>query len=262
MISQSLDKTSQSLISTNVANPPQLANEYGYGPAQAEGFKWQKWLYDTIDSSCPVLPIRLSIRMLSLNYGWCIYDGDHPPDAQTASRHYPPGNLGYVLKWHNLSTERKYTRVILGQRRQSSGGTENEYLLQTGPGAIFALESKRTDGPHWSDIALAVYRFYETEDLRFVFRVNVINRLTTAIVDEVYFRNGRRWPDRRRSYWMHGTPEYQAILSTPNAKGVAALILGGYERGTRWIPAIVTWADTTHARAYLQMLFVICARME
>ncbi|KAJ5987034.1 hypothetical protein N7451_011399 [Penicillium sp. IBT 35674x] len=261
MIDQPLDTTSQSLISTAETSPPQLANEYG--PAEAKGLKWQEWLDNPNDSSCTILPIRLSIRMLSLKYGWCIFDGDHPPDAQTASRHYPPGNLGYVLKWHNLSAERKYTRVILGQQRQSSGDTtENEYLLQTGPGVIFALESKRTDGPHWSDIALSAYRFYETENLRFVFRVNVINRLTTAIVDEVYFRNSRRWPDRRRSYWMHGTPEYQAILSTPNARGVAALILGGYERGTRWIPAIVTWADTTHARAYLQMLFVICARME
>ena len=261
MINQPLDTTNQSLISTVEAIPPQLADEYG--PAEAEGLKWQKWLDSPSDNSCPVLPIRLSIRVLLLHYDWYIWDGDYPPDVQTASRYYPPGNLGSALKWYDLSTERKYTRVTVGQRGGSSESiTENEYLLQTGPGVIFALESKRTNGPHWSDIALAAYRLYETEDLRFVFRVNVMNPVTTAIVDEIYFRESRRWPDRCRSYWMHGTPEYQTILSTPNARGVAALILGGFERRTRWIPVIVTWADTTHARAYLQMLFVICARME
>ncbi|KAJ6088423.1 hypothetical protein N7486_009684 [Penicillium sp. IBT 16267x] len=155
--------------------------------------------------------------------------------------------------------------VVLRQRRrcsESGGKTNNDYLLQTGPGVIFALESKCIDGPHWSDIALATYRFYEAEDLRCVFRVNVNNPVTTAIVRDIYLRNNRRWPDRLRSYWWHGTQEYQAILSTPNARGVAALILGGFERGTRWIPVIITWADTTHARAYLQMLFVICPSMQ
>lgn len=261
MINQPLDIPNTSLMSTAEANRPQLANEYG--PAEAEGLEWQQWLDGPDNSSCPVFPIRLSIRMLSRNYGWYIWDGDHPPDPRTASCYYPPSNLESVLKWYGLSTESKYTRVVLGkQRRSSVGTTENEYVLQTGPGVIFALESKRTDGPHWSDIALAAYRFYEAEELRFVFRVNVINPVTTAIVDEVYFRNSRRWPDRSRSYWLHGTPEYQAILSTPNARGVAALILGGFERGTLWVPVIVTWADTTHAPAYLQMLFVIRARME
>ncbi|KAJ5663954.1 hypothetical protein N7507_004685 [Penicillium longicatenatum] len=261
MIYQPPDTTSQSLISTAETCPPQLAHEYG--EALAKGRKWQEWLDNPTDSSCPVLPIRLSIRMLTLHYGWYIFDGNCPPGTQIPSRYFPPNSLKAVLRWHGISTKRRYTRVTLRQRRRSKSGgkTKNDYVLQTGPGVIFALESQRTDGPHWSDIALAAYRTYEAEDLRFVFRVNVINPLTTAIVRDAYLRNSRRWPDRHRSYWWHGSPAYQAIMSTPNARGVAALVLGGYERGTRWIPVIITWADTTHARAYLQMLFVICTRV-
>ncbi|KAJ5628202.1 hypothetical protein N7490_010430 [Penicillium lividum] len=194
-----------------------------------------------------------------------VIDSNSPQaDRLTATRYFPPGNLASALQSHHLPLKRKYTRIVLRQRRRPSksggGKTENSYLLQTGPGVIFALESKRIDGPHWSEIALAAYRSYEVKKLRYVFRVNVINPITTAIVREIYAKNHCQWPDRRRECWWHGTPEYQAILSTPNARGVAALVLGGFERGTRYIPVIMTWADTTHARAYLQMLFVICKR--
>ncbi|KAJ6109564.1 hypothetical protein N7486_001799 [Penicillium sp. IBT 16267x] len=209
-------------------HPLPLANKYG--EAEVKGRKWQKWLDDLNDRLCPVIPIRLSVRMLYLSYGWYIFDGNSPPDPLTASRYFPPGNLRPVLKRHGISTKRRYTRVVLRQRRRGSksgGKTKNDYLLQTGPGVIFALESKRIDGPHWSDIALAAYRFYEAEELRCVFRVNVNNPVTTAIVRDIYLRNNRRWPDRLRSYWWHGTQEYQAILSTPNARGVVALIFGG-----------------------------------
>ncbi|KAJ5915516.1 hypothetical protein N7466_011449 [Penicillium verhagenii] len=237
---------------------------YKYGEAEAAGEKWQKWLDDPSDDSCIITPIRLSMSMLRFNYGWYIFNGSFPLDINDASRYYPPSNLKLMLRSRHLSTGRKYTRVVLRQRRRSSksgcGTTRNDYVLQTGPGVICALDSRRIDGPHWSDIAIATYRKYETEDLRYVFRVNVNNPVTTATVCDIYLQNGLPAPDARCRAWCHGTPEYQAILSTPNARGVSALVLGGFERGTKWIPTIITWADTTYACSYLQIVFVIRPR--
>lgn len=152
-----------------------------------------------------------------------------------------------------------YKTVTLAQLVRKPNGElhHNEYILQIGPGCIFALLSCQVNGPRWSDIALAVYNHYEKEDLRYVFRVDVVNDITRSLVTKSLYsaRNGLRWPDIEIRAWKHDTPEYKALWSPPNARGVAGLVLGGFNRGTKYVPEIVTWAD--RGRRLLQMLFVI-----
>jgi hypothetical protein len=54
---------------------------------------------------------------------------------------------------------------------------------------IFASTSRTLNGPHWSEIAEAAYRPFETENLRHVFQSNVVNDGTVEHM-ETYRLNG------------------------------------------------------------------------
>ncbi|KAJ5096939.1 hypothetical protein N7456_007660 [Penicillium angulare] len=174
----------------------------------------------------------------------------------------PPPRLWPALAELGISLERRYqalsikqtvNKVVYGGPSNNEQLVVNDYFLQTGPGVLFSLSSRRSYGWHWSEVALAAYRQYETAELRYVFRVDVTNAFTLRTVARIYQMNGKTWPSP--FCWSYGTPEYQALLSTPNGRGVAALVIGGYEAGTRFISQICTWADPENQ--CLQMLFVI-----
>lgn len=199
-----------------------------------------------------------------LNNGWTVdHGGAWSPeedqtslDPDTAHPSLLPRTVWREAKEIGLPNDEVDKTVNLAQLFRNPNGElhHNEYILQVGPVCIFALLSCRVNGPHWSDIALAVYYHYETEDLRYVFRVDVVNDITRSLVTKNLYsaRNGLRWPDIVMRAWRHDIPEYTALWSTPNARGVAGLVLGGF---TKYVPEIVTWAD--RGRRLLQMLFVI-----
>jgi hypothetical protein len=121
----------------------------------------------------------------------------------------------------------------------------NEYKGRTTLGAIFAEDNTRVDGPHWSELAKAHYEAnYDINSLKFVFRLNVVNRTTMPYVDSVlYPRFGLDlMQDQTVRKWAYNTDEYKEILGTTLGKGVGALVLSAFPRGTRRITQIVTWS--------------------
>jgi hypothetical protein len=133
----------------------------------------------------------------------------------------------------------------------------NDYVFVVGPGVICALFSDRYDGPHWSEIALAVYRHYETEELKYVFRVHVVNDKTHDFVGDLYTKFDYDWPNMQARNWERGSHEYSGLLATPNVRGVVALMLGEFARGTRYVPYVMTWTDNYQKRGRLHMCIPI-----
>jgi hypothetical protein len=88
-------------------------------------------------------------------------------------------------------------------------------MILFSPGCIFARAGYRKDGPNWSEIALAIYRHFETEDLGYVFQVNVANDDTKDLVKRMYEHNGFEYRSRGTRVWKYGKSEYKAIWTTP-----------------------------------------------
>lgn len=187
-----------------------------------------------------------------------MHDGESAPEGIKIRLHPPPASVWSMAATVGLSVRDEYKTVeVMKKVRLDSGHVDyNDYLMQVGPGVIFALFSCRVDGPHWSEVALAVYRHYETEDLRYVFRVDVVNdHAVDLVTNRLYVPdNGLRWPDHEARVWEQATPEFRALLSTPPVRGVAGLVLGGF-KGTKRISGVTTWASDGRTR--LQMLVAL-----
>lgn len=216
---------------------------------QGRGARWQQWLDNPTDNSCPVRPSTLSLEYLAQN-GWQIeMNGSFTAwqDPATPASHYPPTSVANVVSSFGLPTGPCYRRIDLRKATQQDDGSFvwNRHVIMVGRGVIFALISSRYDGPNWSDIALAVYRHFHTAPLRYVFRVDVINSDAHSLARyHLYGRGtGRQFTEGTPLAWRHGTAEYQALLGTVNGRGAAALVLGGFERGTKTIPEIYTFAN-------------------
>lgn len=240
---------------------------FQYGRLEQEGLLWRAWLeFPDEFPACIVTPCTLTIRDLWED-GWLIahdvdpevfYDGipadyvtsSRVLDATTATRHFLPRHIVDEVGHPPgvLSEEQVYKYIVL-KKQAGHGGEENAYYLIIGPGVIFAIDIKRTDGPHWSEIALAAYRQYETEELKFVFQFEVVNYVTVRFITEVLYNRPDCLVDGTRAnrnivVWGPdlNEPEYHALLATPNIRGSVALLLGGFVRGTMHIPHIITWS--------------------
>lgn len=133
-------------------------------------------------------------------------------------------------------------------QREYTGGDRvlfNDYDILVGPGVIFAVYSERYDDPHWSGIELAVYRHFETEGLKYVFRFNVTNTETSDFVTKSLYSlsNDKDWPSMNLMQWELVSPKYHALLATPIVRGVVGFLLEGFPRESPCIPCILTWVD-------------------
>lgn len=145
-----------------------------------------------------------------------------------------------------LSDDQVYRVIaVTGETESPFNLNQNEYEFIVGPRCIFAVNSHRHDGPHWSEIALAVYRYFQREQLEWVFQLNVINEETNNVVQqELYIEHQRLvWPDVTPQAWLYGQEEFTAVLGTPNIYGVAAVVLGGFPDRDRTIREVYTWAS-------------------
>ena len=121
---------------------------------------------------------------------------------------------------------------------------DDEYTFFFAPGVIglSALARKyRSTGPHPTDIALTIYQkeFGELHTLRHVFACGVVNRQTTHFLDEdLEERSMAQFGEREMVHshtYMHGTPEYEALLGLRIPRTMGYLVLGAFPRGTRRI---------------------------
>ena len=140
-------------------------------------------------------------------------------------------------------------RRILYQRygHGDDGWVWSTFQHKTALGVFIAENIVRTSGPYWSEIAQAQYQIdHPMDSLKYVFFVNVINHETFGYVELALFpRLGRIWGKEYNDilFYDHGTQEYQELLGTQLGRGVARLVLGAWDRGTRRIARIAVWRD-------------------
>lgn len=247
----------QSLIDMDDDSLDLIASQYKYGLPELYGSLWQNCQIDPEDTTCDVEEVHLTVRVLKLIYRFRVYE----VYSQATQQYYldpPPSQTMDALTHFDLPTDKVYRSMRLTKKLREPipwhSPMLNNYFMLAGPGVLMSVAASRKTGPYWSEVALAVYRHYETQDLRYVFRLDVINRDTCSGVKEIYERNGLKL-DHHRMHWKFDTPEHRAIMATPHGMGAAALVLGGFERGTRCLSEIITWADPVNGN--LQMLFII-----
>lgn len=232
-----------------------------YGEFTIKGQKYERWL-DKPEEPTEIARSTLTLKELKCD-GW-VEDDDIPDskkeekDGSIARRVNMPNQLYNVMDGLGLKLpkEEVYKEVALTQDTEDKDGpAQNSFITRVGPGVIFAMSNDRYSGPSWSEVAMAVYNHWGEGELKYVFRVDVKNRQTLPFIRNTLYPDHCLTWNKDPEVWEKGTDGYQAILGTPNGKGVGALVLGHYDRGTKNIPEIVTVVDDRDEK--LQILFKI-----
>lgn len=241
--------------------PKEPEPEPKYGDFTTKGQKYQRWLDN------PSEPNEITRSTLTINELMC--DGweqeEVPSNKEVEKNGYLAQRVNMPNQLFDMVNDLKlelphgevYREVTLSKATKDKDGddAQNSFVTRVGPGVIFAMVNDRYNGPAWSEVAMAVYNQWGEGELKYVFRVDVKNEQTLPFIrDTLYPGECREW-DENPEVWEKGSDGYQAILGTPNGKGVGALVLGHYDRGTKNIPEIVSVVDNrTHK---LQILFKI-----
>ncbi|KAJ5669465.1 hypothetical protein N7462_010535 [Penicillium macrosclerotiorum] len=122
------------------------------------------------------------------------------------------------------------------------------------PGVLVLSTLIRRNGPHVSEVALAIYQAYYPDHsipLRYVFVTNVVEDATVACFeDPIFCTVNLNFSDKHTQEpigWPLGTEQYDLALGTPIGAFVAAIVIGAFARGTHRISKIWTWTRTNHA---------------
>jgi hypothetical protein len=216
-----------------------------YGKFQTDGEAYATYLNDPTLACTKVGQSQVDYDSLE-NDGW-----EFESKAVGA-----PFNVLPMAKKVGLDISKVWTEMT-AMKDAAEGDDANAHINLVGPGAIFALSNIRIDSNPWSEVAGACYGKSGSGDLNYVFRVDVINTQTLLLVrDQIYPENSLNWPTEDFREWQPGSAEFNALLGTPNGKGVAALLLGHREQyGNRKVTKITTWAGGNDEK--LQILFTI-----
>lgn len=224
---------------------------YPYGRHQMQGALRQRWLQDDYAPNCPlVMKAPLSFREMANRPNrrdrWVIGINSwvrSPPgfDEELRNQDLPYGPDTY-----------RQVRI----QGPPNPNPYNDYMHMTTEGAIFAMDISRDGGPHWCEIAAAQYTMdFRLEGLRHIYFHHVINEDTKRfVVNKIYaplmpegFAHSREADTQL--VWALGTPEYQGLMGTTFGKGVAALLLTYFPRGSVIVSRVVTWrARDLHIR--------------
>ncbi|KAJ6099153.1 hypothetical protein N7467_000688 [Penicillium canescens] len=214
------------------------------------GANFQAWIDDPNKPDCPIGRSWLTLDELEndpTNYKeiWHKeYDmtADNPVELQggdASSTNIPRGEDQYRY------TSLRRFHVYVDQPKKENAWSSHEHLI--GRGIIIGKSIWRKGGQHWNVIAQALYtNDYRIDTLRHVMFTNVINDELAPYIEEVlYPRKGTLWSEAGEvpcKKILHGSVEYQELLGTKLGKGVAALILAAFTRGTVRITQIVVWS--------------------
>ncbi|KAJ5367130.1 hypothetical protein N7541_001071 [Penicillium brevicompactum] len=215
---------------------------YQYGIHQMQGAYRQRWLQVDYAADCPFI-MRSPLQYLEM------INRTNPADRWSIDRNsFVQSPIGFdsELASQGLpSGPNTYRKIRLNGPVQ--WGVYNEYVHMTANGVIFAMDITRDSLYHWSDIAVGQYTMdFRIETLRRIYFHHVINEDTHGFMMDLYRSTmeggfSRNPAAERQIVWSLGTPEYQAILGTTFGKGVAALLLTYFPRGTVIVARIVTW---------------------
>ncbi|KAJ5952673.1 uncharacterized protein N7479_011086 [Penicillium vulpinum] len=229
-------------------------NVYQYGQRQMWGELRQRWIDDPNEPNCTVQPPDFEYRSLAhtkrRSERWIVkFDRWIPrPPALSADLEncgLPVGSEDY----HEAKLTKQSSRP--SPRRGTTG--INIHHIAAARGVIILRNVDRYDGPWWSQVALAQYDVhFGRNDLRHIYLENVINVDTRDFIQTLWAEtqpaNSPRFqlnPEAGNQVsWEFDTPGYKAILGTELGKGVAAIVVSAFNRGSRRIARVVVWRAT------------------
>ncbi|KAJ6139162.1 hypothetical protein N7471_005648 [Penicillium samsonianum] len=232
------------------SSPSTNPNDYQYGEREMWGSLRQRWIDDANEPNCTVQALDFEFRDLThakhrsqrwtSNFNrW----GPRPAALQGDLEDcgLPVGNEDY----HDI----KISRNSVTPHPKRGMGT-NFYHISTAMGVIVLRNVDKYDGPWWSQVALAQYDIHFARNiLRHVYLENVVNEDTRNFIQTIWANtqppNSQGFDRSPASVtpvaWNFDTPEYKAILGTELGKGVAAIVLSAFPRGTHRITRVVVW---------------------
>ncbi|KAJ5356711.1 hypothetical protein N7517_011320 [Penicillium concentricum] len=226
------------------------SDRYQYGEREMWGELRQRWIDDANEPKCKVTPVNFEYKDLThttrRSQKWTTTFnrwGPGPPVLRNDLRNcrLPTGEQDY----HDA----KITKLATKRHPKRGSGT-NCHHITTAMGVVIVRKVERYDGLHWSQVAHAQYNtHFDQNTLRHIYLENVINEDTRDFIQTIW---AKTQPDNSPGFqlapaslnqlaWAYDTPEYKAILGTELGKGVAALVLSAFPRGTRRITKIVVW---------------------
>jgi hypothetical protein len=238
-----------------------VSGGYQYGQREISGELRQRWIDNANEPNCPIQPLNFEYKTLTHARNWSErwhtdfnHRGPRPPIFQVdlANCNLPTGDADY----HDA----KITKKSVVPHPTRDRGT-NLYHFTTAAGVIIVRNVERYDGPWWSHVALAQYNIHFAQNaLRHVYAENVVNEDTSDFIHAIWAKTqppnspvfNRSPASVNQVSWAYDTPEYKAILGTDLGKGVAAVVLLAFPRGTRRIARVVVWRNII-----LQMRFDI-----
>jgi hypothetical protein len=254
----SIETTSSILTTTSIANairtPPHPREVAGF---EVRGAEYQDWMDGTTTVGCPV-------HLATLDYIRDIIDSraeGFPWTAEDAAIMSPPQEIMHDARKVGLPIGPTWHYVCLRQfgiSESTSEAEENTYGQFVAQGAIVGDVIFRHHGPHWSEVALAHYRWrYSIDTLQYVWMSNVVNAETRPFVLDYYANNGISTSNdgANRQVWQHDTQPYQIILGTQIGKAVAAIVLGAWAPGTHRISQVTCYFY--HHNIYLRFDIVL-----
>ncbi|KAJ5200479.1 hypothetical protein N7491_008715 [Penicillium cf. griseofulvum] len=225
---------------------------YQYGQREIWGELRQRWIDNANEPNCTVQALDFEYKKLTYaknrSERWKTNfnrRGPRPPvlqgDLETCN--LPIG----VAAYHDA----KISKASAVTHPKRGSGT-NLHHITTAAGVIILRNVVRYDGPWWSHVALAQYHIHFAQDaLRHVYLENVVNPDTRDFIHTIWAKTqppnslgfDRSPASVNQVTWAYDTPEYKAILGTELGKGVAAIVLSAFPRGTRRIARVVVWRN-------------------
>jgi hypothetical protein len=210
----------------------------------------EEWMEDPSAPGCPV-------TASTLTYDFLINNDNAERRFQITGDEWTALEPGF--KYHAMSAElpiSKDSAHSVGLRRELTPGSKTDQFFEQviTQGAIVGESIHRNGwGPHWSDVALAVYKYHHPIDtLKCIFFTGVVNSSTEPLITGVIYPNwGLPVPERgvkrvglsATTLWRPNLNEFYEIMGSALGKSAASIVLGAWPRGTHHISAIWTWFD-------------------
>ncbi|CAG8285868.1 unnamed protein product [Penicillium salamii] len=204
------------------------------------GAQYQKWIDDPSSKGCKVASATLTReRMLDQSPGSALWLMEEEFFTGAPKEDLEGGDPVSM----NITPERVYVETIVTNKSKMMGlWLRNTYHHIMGPGIIIAANISRKCGPHWNEIAQALYdATFKIQTLRHIVFTDVVNLETARYVENELYPKCRNKSKRFCLELQYGTPEYQKILGTSLGKAAACLVLSSFPRGTMRISRALTW---------------------
>ncbi|CAI7648366.1 unnamed protein product [Penicillium glandicola] len=216
------------------------AKDFQYGKLEMWGDLRQRWIDDPNEPNCTVGPLDFELKTLT--------HAKHRSERWTTNfKHWGPRPL--VLQGKNDYHEVKISKHSVRPHVKRGSGV-NFHHITTAMGVIILRNVNRYDGPWWSQVALAQYDTHFARNvLRHVYLENVVNANTRDFIHGIWAKTQPPYAPGfeistasvTQVAWSFDSTEYKAILGTELGKGVAAIVLTAFPRGTHRIVRVVVW---------------------